>query len=417
KSSLARAGLLASLRAGRLSGSAEWPQAIVRPGAFPLESLALGVASKLAHGADPSELVRRFEAGEEALHREVGLALQGRPGHAVLLVDQAEEAFTLGAHDTERAAFIANLVYAATVRTGQTVVVLAFRSDFYSRFAEHQQLAALVSENQLLVSPMAEADLREAIVLPAERGGRPLRPALVDELLRDAEGRRGSLPLLEHALAQLWERPEPTLGIEQYRSIGGVAGALNSRTEEVFGKLTTSQQSTCRRLFLRLVQTGADTLDTRRRVRRAELPADQREVSQAFAAEGVHLLTWSREGEQEFLEVAHEELIRRWDRLQRWGQEDQQGQRTHQRLTAAVVEWLARGRDESFLYRGAAIAEVEEWLARLPDDERSNLLNSDESAFLEQSRAARDRARLEQERRTQEAEELAEKRETLRAVE
>src|SRR6185295_8292267 len=152
-------------------------------------------------------------------------------------------------------------------------------------------------------------------------------------------------------------------------------------------------------------------------VRRAELPADQREVSQAFAAEGVHLLTWSREGEQEFLEVAHEELIRRWDRLQRWGQEDQQGQRTHQRLTAAVVEWLARGRDESFLYRGAAIAEVEEWLARLPDDERSNLLNSDESAFLEQSRAARDRARLEQERRTQEAEELAEKRETLRAVE
>src|SRR5262249_1974026 len=160
----------------------------------------------------------------------------------------------------------ANVAYAATVRTGQTVVVFALRADFYARFAEHRKSAALVSENQLLVPPMSEDELREAIARPAERCGRPLRPTLVDELLRDATGRAGCLPLLEDALAQLWERPELSLGIEEYRSLGGLAGALNTRAEEAFGKLTPSQQATCRRLFLRLVQTGTDTLDTRRQV-------------------------------------------------------------------------------------------------------------------------------------------------------
>src|SRR6185436_11016528 len=128
------------------------------------------------------------------------------------LVDQAEEAFAPESEETGRTAFFDNLVYAATVRSGPTVVIFAFRADFYPRFAEHRQLAVLVSENQLLVPSMSEEELRRAIALPAERTGRPLRPELVAELFSDAKGRTGSLPLLEHALAQLWERPEPVLG-------------------------------------------------------------------------------------------------------------------------------------------------------------------------------------------------------------
>jgi hypothetical protein len=72
----------------------------------------------------------------------------------------------------------------------------------------------------------------------------------------------------------------------------------------------------------------------------------------------------------------------------------------HRRLSTAASEWSARMpnvRDE-FLYRGAALAEVEEWLARLPGDERLNLLSSNEVAFLEQSQAARGLAGLEKER-------------------
>jgi len=420
KSSLARAGLLAALRGGGLPGSAEWPQVILRPGVDPLESLALGIARKLAPSVDPGELIRRFKTGEEALHRHIKMALQDRPKvRAVLLVDQAEEAFTLGTPHDDRTIFFSNLVYAATVRTGPTFIVLAFRSDFYSRFAEHRQLAALVSENQLLVPSMAETELRRAITLPAARSSRPLRPTLVDELIRDAQGRPGTLPLLENTLTQLWARPEVTLGIEEYRSIGGLVGALNTRAEEIYDTLSVLQQAACRRLFLRLVQPGDSALDTRRRIRGTDLPKDQREVSQAFAAEGVHLLTWSREGDHDFVEVAHEEIIRSWVRLRKWAEESRTDQHIHRRLAAAAAEWNTRrptSRDESFLYRGAALAEVEEWLKRLPNAESLHTLNSVEALFLGHSRAARDRTRLVQEKQASNAREhksLQEAREQL----
>src|SRR6185436_4622251 len=45
KSSLARAGVMASLQT-----MASWPQVIIRPGPDPLESLAVGLAARLAHG-------------------------------------------------------------------------------------------------------------------------------------------------------------------------------------------------------------------------------------------------------------------------------------------------------------------------------------------------------------------------------
>src|SRR3954470_11633416 len=53
KSSLARAGLLAALKDGKLDGSAAWPRAICRPGAEPLFSLANALKT-IAHESDES---------------------------------------------------------------------------------------------------------------------------------------------------------------------------------------------------------------------------------------------------------------------------------------------------------------------------------------------------------------------------
>src|SRR5918997_1345986 len=51
KSSLARAGLMASLKDGKLDGSASWPRAICRPGAEPFTSLATALKG-VAHESD-----------------------------------------------------------------------------------------------------------------------------------------------------------------------------------------------------------------------------------------------------------------------------------------------------------------------------------------------------------------------------
>src|SRR5262249_28299191 len=141
KSSLARAGLVASLRQGALEGSERWPVAVCRPGPDPLESLAVALSRSLAIGQGPStvlDLIASVRKAEAALHLTTRLALEGDPERRlVLLVDQFEELFTLCAREEWRQALIANLLHAARVSQGQTLVLLTMRADFYGKCAAY----------------------------------------------------------------------------------------------------------------------------------------------------------------------------------------------------------------------------------------------------------------------------------------
>ena len=153
-----------------------------------------------------------------------------------MLVDQFEEVFTLCPDEAQRQAIIANLLHAATAADGQTVVVLTLRADFYGRCAAYPDLAAAVSDRQSLVGPMTRDELRSAIERPAYLAGCELEGGLTDLLLNEVESQPNSLPLLEHALLQIWQRREGgrRLTIVAYREIGGVAGALEKHAEEVY---------------------------------------------------------------------------------------------------------------------------------------------------------------------------------------
>ena len=53
----------------------------------------------------------------------------------------------------------------------------------------------------------------------------------------DLKGDPGELPLLEHALLELYQRRKgPKLTLEAYEKIGGIAGALARRAEAEFEK-------------------------------------------------------------------------------------------------------------------------------------------------------------------------------------
>ncbi|MEM9722623.1 MAG: TIR domain-containing protein, partial [Bacteroidota bacterium] len=75
KSSLARAGLLASLKGGALVGSEAWPQVICFPGERPLENLALAL-SKAGIVAKGARAIQDFEAAMRQSPK--ALYLQGR---------------------------------------------------------------------------------------------------------------------------------------------------------------------------------------------------------------------------------------------------------------------------------------------------------------------------------------------------
>ena len=401
KSSLVRAGLVPALRRGAVPGSETWQICLLRPGARPLTALA----AQLAHVVPGGAMQRTLDglaADERTLHLAVALTLADTAPSArvVLVVDQLEEAFTLARDETERERFLANLVYAASVPDGQAVVVTTMRADFYPRLAAYPEAAQLTAAHQALVAPLDEEGLRQAIEEPARRVGLELEEGLVDTILEDVEHQSGALPLLEHALLELWRRRRGTmLTLEAYRETGGVGGALARRADGVFASFTPEQQEVARRTFLRLTQPGEGTEDTRRRARLDELassPADSDEVDAVVRAlvDARMLTTGGGGGGEQWVDVSHEALIRGWPRLRRWLDDDRAGLRVHRRLTEATEEWERLDRDAGTLFRGARLVEAVEWRRRNED-----VLNPLEREFLDASAASAKREQRQAQRR------------------
>ncbi|HEX9940827.1 MAG TPA: TIR domain-containing protein [Thermoanaerobaculia bacterium] len=397
KSSLARAGLLAALKRGEIPGSETWPAAVLKPGAQPLERLGERLGESRA---DALKLIQDLASDTKVLHLTTGFALRDAPADRrfVILVDQFEEVFTLCPEEATRRAFIDNLLYAARVADGKTVVLLTLRADFYGHCAAYTDLAKVLPNSQILVGPMRPEELRRAIERPSRLAGLEPESGLIDLLLGEVEDQPGSLPLLQHALLQIWERRQARrLTVAAYREIGGVAGALEQHAEEIFTGLTETEREACRCAFLRLVQVDEARGATRRRLARDALvsPADPEEERRATETvvdrlTDERLLTTEAAGEERrrTVEVAHEALLTAWKRLRDWIDADHEALRTRRRLDAAVGEWLDNRREPSYLYTGARLAQAEEWAGRRPGE-----LSPEAREFLAASAARRDRQR------------------------
>jgi WD40 repeat protein/energy-coupling factor transporter ATP-binding protein EcfA2 len=388
KSSLALAGLVPALRRGALPGSEAWSIQILTPGADPLVQLAAQFTRVSGLGG-MQETLDRLAADPRTLHLATALSMADRPtaARSVWIVDQFEEVFTLCRDAGARDAFIANLLHAASPE-GRCFVVITMRADFYHRCAAHADLAGRISGHQLLVGPMDADGLRQAIEEPARLVGLEFEEGLVETMIDAVRGEPGALPLLEHALLELWTRRRGgMLTLEAYRESGGVQGALARRADLIYDGLDATEQATARRVLLRLTQVGEGSEDTRRRAslselvtRESEAPVVERVVK---AWTDARLFTSaSGDGGETWISVAHEALIRAWPRFRRWIDEDRAGQRLHRQMTEAAGEWRRLGRDESLLLRGLRLAQAREFRR-----EHEDALNDLEREFLDASAA------------------------------
>ncbi len=339
-------------------------------------------------------LVERFASRGDGLRTAVGDATPDDPRPVLVVIDQFEEVFTACAHDRiaaahcreVAAALVANLVDAVAEAGGQVRVVLTLRADFLDRTLQVPGMPQLLAD-PVLLGPMDDAALREAIVKPAQHVGAMFEKGLVASILRDVHDQDGALPLLQHALLELWERRRgPWLTIDAYERIEGIAGALRRRAEGTYQALTPDQQEVARGIFLRLVSYGEGVADTRRRVARDELyPAavnrdDVDAVIDALSGEEARLLL----ADKDTVEITHEALLGEWNTLRGWLDADRDAQRVHRRLTHATGEWADHPqRDPGLLYRGARLAEATEWASDHPEE-----INVVEAEFLQASQDA-----------------------------
>ena len=367
KSSLARAGLVPDL--AEQDWSSHWPVVVLRPGPRPLESLATALA-KAGLCQNPGTLQEEMTTRDNRLHLTVRQAVdeEAKPEQRVLLVvDQFEEVFTVCDDEIRRKGFIDNLLYAATIAGGRTVVVPTMRADFYPQCLGYPQLAAALSDSQLAVGAMDRENLREVITQPAAMVGCEFEPGLVELLLDDMEDQPpGALPLLQHCLKQLWERREDgrrlTVAAYKGKEIGGISGALEKHADRIFENLSPKEQEACAALFTRLVRPGEGAADTKRIEQLAKAAPDDisRNLVEIMSAQDARLLTADDSG----VEITHEALIRSWGELRKWVERDRKWILVEQRLAEDAKHWKDKGEKSKFLYSGARLEDAKEWMKR-----------------------------------------------------
>jgi WD40 repeat protein/serine/threonine protein kinase/DNA-binding SARP family transcriptional activator len=426
KSSLVRAGLIPALRRGGLPGSHNWFVVDFIPGTHPMEELE---AALLRVAVNPPEsLLGQLNEDERGLLRAVRRSLPSdKTIELVLVIDQFEELFTLVAEEERRARFLDSLVTAVLDPRTRLRVVITLRADFTGQPLQYLGFGELFDQGTVFVLPMSPEELEGAIVKPAQRAGLILEPGLSDRIIWDVRDQPGTLPLLQHALTELFERREGRrLTLVAYQASGGVLGALGQRAEELYSSLDERGQELTRQVFLRLVTLGegvgdgSTSPDTRRRVLRAELEAlgdpssDQKSIlSEVLDPFGRYrLLTFDRDPVTRgpTVEVAHEALLREWSRLSQWLDSGRNDISTQRLLGAAAREWVQSETDSGFLLRGSRLDQFSGWA-----EGTSMLLTAEEQDFLDASLGARrERQAAEEARRQRELETAREAEEQAR---
>ncbi|MCI5133198.1 MAG: hypothetical protein D3904_17210, partial [Candidatus Electrothrix sp. EH2] len=225
KSSLVLAGVIPALRR-----TGNWLIADCRPKKQPLYELAASLVPLLYD--DELELIKRtrqcaadFRKGDLPLSDLIRRIVEKNGAQRFLLVvDQFEELYTLN-QDSEARCFIDLLLSAGETEVLSAVITM--RADFLETALQYNVFAEALNKASIIVPPISEHGLRQAVEQPAELFKVGFVSGLVDLIIRDVGQEPGNLPLLEFCLTQLWERQEfRRISHDAYTAIGGVQQAL-----------------------------------------------------------------------------------------------------------------------------------------------------------------------------------------------
>ncbi|MEJ6486821.1 SUMF1/EgtB/PvdO family nonheme iron enzyme [Nostoc punctiforme UO1] len=401
KSSLVLAGLILALQQQQPSLAI----AYMTPSSNPNEQLQISLSPYLENPCP-----NLSPTGREALNVPPSLEEKGIRGlgqFLILVIDQFEELFTLCADEAQRLAFIEQVLSLSQ----QQKVVITMRADFWGECATYHELKELMEARQKLIAPMNVSELRKAMEMQAAQVGLRFEAGLSNSILDDVQGEPGAMPLLQHALLELWKRRHGRwLRCEEYEAIGGVKKAISQTADDVYNHSTPEEREQIKNIFVRLTRLdekalqGEQRRDTRRRVGLEELVplggklVVTKNLVQQLAGEGARLVvtTVDESTNQEEVEVAHEALIRYWPRLLDWLNENRTDLQLRETIRQAALEWEEKPKDENYLvHRGGRLEDAEALL------KKAGFLNQLEANYISACVELRKRSALEQEQRQQ----------------
>jgi hypothetical protein len=200
------------------------------------------VASELQHGfsalvdlyknskryADPDSIAWQTadEKGRAVLKREAA--------NLIILVDQFEEFFTNsenyqnGAPSKESNLVLNLLLETARIALDENLpiyIVFTMRSDYIGQCAAFRGLPEYLGFSQFFVPRLNRVQLQQVIEEPATLSGNRISRRLTERLIHDITEGVDQLPILQHALNQIWvaaERGTEEMDLIHYAMVGGM---------------------------------------------------------------------------------------------------------------------------------------------------------------------------------------------------
>ena len=256
KSSLVYAGVIPNARSGFLKSKySNWCVAAMRPERDPFQNLCESLAKQLdipiadtvkgelSHGF--SALVDLYKNSKkyidvqsaewQAAEEKGKAALRREAANLIVLVDQFEEFFTNKENYRDGApSRDANLVLNILLETARIAleedlpiyVVFTMRSDYIGQCAAFRGLPEYIGFSQFFVPRLNRAQLQLVIEEPATLSGNCITRRLTERLIHDVTEGVDQLPILQHALNQIWvaaNHGNAEMDLLHYSMVGGMS--------------------------------------------------------------------------------------------------------------------------------------------------------------------------------------------------
>ncbi len=329
------------------------------------------------------------EAALVRVNPGIGSATQSSlPPTLLLPIDQAEELFNSDAGDEART--LLNLIGtqlrsdAAEAILGNTPLIVLFtiRSDRYEPLQTAAQLQGIKCHVFDDLKPMPPDRFREVITGPARRASvsgskLEIKPDLVDELVAECAKGGDPLPLLGLTLSRLYQDygQDGDLRLDEYHAMGGLPSVVKNEVDAALSNDPVKRAEDLAILRSALIPTlvtiNPDNGEPMRRVDNFDaLPPNSHCLLDALADRRL-LLTDQRDG-RKIIEIAHDAILRQWDALRDWLQDERDNLIQCDNVERAARAWEGAQKkalsqndvDDDWLLSGERLTNAETLLTR-----------------------------------------------------
>ena len=307
-------------------------------------------------------------------------------------------------------------------------VIITMRSDFIGQCAAFRGLPEYIGFSQFFVPRLNRNELREVIEEPAVLSGNQISRRLTERLIHDIVEGTDQLPILQHALNQVWKMADEgkaEMDLLHYAMVGGMAGdelpgedvekfrqwfgnlpkkvqdcydrpslqnVLNTHANKLYNQaadylndgnnevITDEDAKLIIRTSFKCLTKIDDSRAVRNRMTLGEITAIINEPHLDYVKVGRVLNIFREPGntllrpflqdvpvleESDVLDITHESLIRNWENLEQWAKEEFDSYTISLDFERQLKRWIDSNKSDDFLLYIGPLTYFEGWINKV----------------------------------------------------